>query len=100
MLRGYQGRPVESVCAVVVVNLQSGKRVSGIEKAVIHFKRPFEEVLITDFIKSGKTFEHAGGFGAERPEFQPYVDHIDGTLDAVMGLPISLTKQLIEQATK
>lgn len=96
-LRGYQGKPVGGVTAVVVTNLQTGKRASGIDKATVFFKRPFGESTIRDFIKSGKTFEHAGGLGVERPEFAPFVDHIEGTLDSVMGLPKDLTKKLIAE---
>lgn len=93
-LKGYAKYPAETVSALVVVNTANGKRVSGIDKAKVHFKQIPEEV-INLLIQDGKIFSCAGGFQLSDKHLLPYVEKIEGTVDSVEGLPLKLLDKLI-----
>ncbi len=42
----------------------------------------------------------AGGLMIEHPLLQPYIDHIEGTVDSVMGLSIPLLESMFDQLLK
>ena len=95
-LKKYGQHPVETVCAVVVTNAANGKRLEGIDRATVYFN-PIPQEVIDMLVNQKTTYDYAGGFNVADPLVSPYIDHIDGELDSVMGLPQKLTKQLLEQ---
>jgi septum formation protein len=97
VLNAYNQEPISTVCSVVVTNTKTGKRFFGTDVSIVYFN-PIPPENIKEFVESGKVFEHAGSFAAENPLFALFVKKIDGTLESIMGMPVDLTKRLIEEA--
>ena len=96
VLQDFGDRPAKTVCAVVITNTATGRRVSGVDIATVWFK-PFDENLFKNFVDTPEALEHAGSFAAETEIFQPYVKKIEGTIDSIAGLPKDLVRELIEK---
>lgn len=96
MLQSYGVAPVEVICGVVVTNTESGKSASGIDSAKVYFHK-IPQTLIEDMIQHGKIFDFAGAFHPDDPPIKPYIIHMEGEIDTVMGLPKILTKKLIDE---
>ncbi|CAN1255679.1 7-methyl-GTP pyrophosphatase [Linum perenne] len=81
-IKGYSGGHAGVVGSVLVTNLATGSKKGGWESAEI------EERI---------TFKVAGGLTLEHPLTMPFVEAVVGNIDAVSGLPVELTKQLIAE---
>ncbi|MFA5745096.1 MAG: Maf family protein [Candidatus Paceibacterota bacterium] len=88
--------PAETVSALVVTNTGNGKQADGVDIAKIYFN-PIPLAVIDDFIKTEDLFSRAGGFVVESPLFQPFIKKIEGSIDSVMGMPITLLERLITE---
>ena len=93
-LRGYGAHPAETVGAVVVVNTATTIRAGGVDVVKVWF-HPIPEEVIETMIQEGDVYRRAGGFSVEEPRLQNYIKKIEGAIDSVMGLPIALTRRLI-----
>jgi septum formation protein len=93
-LRGYAEGPAETVTAVVVTNTATGVRRQGVDRATVWFHR-IPEGVIEQVIAQGDIFAHAGGFSITDPLLEAYIEHVDGTVESVIGLPTALTRRLI-----
>lgn len=96
-LKGYSGGHIMTVNYVHVINLKSGKRVGGLDKAEVYFYHIPDEV-IQSLIDEGIVFNVAGGLLLEHPLILPLVEAVIGASDSVMGLPKVLTERLIQKA--
>lgn len=96
VLKNYKNKPVEVVTGVVVINLETGIKARGTDSATIYFK-PFSDELINKFVDSGKTFEHAGSFGAVDELFTPFISRVVGSMTSIAGFPKKLVEKLIDQ---
>nr|KJB17767.1 hypothetical protein B456_003G014500 [Gossypium raimondii] len=97
-IKGYSGGHAAVVGSVLVTNLNSGASKGGWETAEVYFHDIPNEV-IDSLIDEGIPFKVAGGLMLEHPLTLPFVDAI-GATDTVMGLSISLTEKLIEEALR
>ena len=95
-LRGYAQYPAQPVNATVVTNTETGKQIGKNDINTAYFK-PFPDEVIEQLIAEGNIFSQAGAFSLEDPLVKPYIDHIEGTLDSIEGLPVELTQRLIKQ---
>ena len=93
-LRGYGAHPAETIGAVVTVNTATAIRREGVDVAKVWF-HPIPEEVIEIIIQEGDVYRRAGGFSVEEPHLQNYIKKIEGAIDSVMGLPIALTRRLI-----
>jgi septum formation protein len=91
--------PSSTVTAVVVTDTETGERFEGVDVATIWF-HPFTLRVIMDYIKTGDPFRLAGGFDHEHPLLVPFIQKIEGEKESILGLPISLTKNLIDLAIR
>jgi septum formation protein len=91
-----EGLNPEVICALVLINTQTGERSEGVDKTKVFFK-PFPDSMIEDFIREGRPLERAGGFGIQHPIMKPYIDKIEGTEESIVGMPIQLLKKLLIQ---
>ena len=98
-LKSYSYYPAQINTAVVVTNTQTGKSADGVDICKVYFKTIPDEV-ITKIIKKGEIFNTAGSFLTEDKLFKPYIDHFEGSLDSIRGLPMVLTKKLITIVSK
>jgi len=98
-LRTYHEAPAECVNGIAVTNTATGKRVSRVNVSKVFFRRIPEDV-IDNVMEEFDVFSHAGGFSITSRLLNPYVEHIEGTIDSVIGLPKELTKQMIKEVAE
>jgi septum formation protein len=96
LLAYAEGRPVGTICGVVVVNTKTGKRAEGIDRAKVFFK-PMTATVIQEYIKNGNPLRLGGGFGIQHPLLAPHIERIEGERVSVVGMPITLVKKLIAE---
>lgn len=98
-LASYQpSEPAWVNTGIVVTNLRTGKRVQGFSKSAVFFREiPLE--VIEQAIAEGYIFGCAGGFAIETELLEPYVQRIEGEATGVVGLPLSLARRLLDDAT-
>ncbi|KYQ90139.1 maf family protein [Tieghemostelium lacteum] len=94
-LSSYEHHPAVAVVSVVVVNTKTNKIVEGTETATQHFHK-IPESRQDELIKQGDVLNCAGGFTVEH--MSDVTDRLDGEIQTVMGLPKTLTLNLIKQA--
>ena len=95
-LRSYEKYPAKSVVAIAVVNTKTMEKSLGVDIAEIVFNKiPDDE--IEKLISQGDIFSCAGGFTIENPIIDKYVKSINGAPDSIKGLPIELTRKLINK---
>ena len=91
--------PQKTVGAVVAVNTATTIRAGGVDVAKVWF-HPIPKEVIETMIQEGDVYRRAGGFSVEEPRLQNYIKKIEGAIDSVMGLPIALTRRLINDVSK
>jgi septum formation protein len=92
----YNGRSCSTVGSIALSNIATGERVLGVDSATIYFKNIPADV-IEQILSEGQVVHCAGGLMVEHPLLQPYISHIDGTVDSVMGLSCELLEHLFRQ---
>lgn len=97
-LKSYSKYPAQTITAVVVTNTKDGKRASGTESAKVYFKE-IPDLVVAAAIKDGQVMTAAGGFMIEHPMLEKYIDHIEGTIDSIKGLPLNLVEKLIAEVS-
>eukprot|EP00039_Didymoeca_costata_P002687 m.61911 g.61911 ORF g.61911 m.61911 type:complete len:222 (-) comp11464_c0_seq1:49-714(-) len=95
-LQSYGKEKVPAIClnGVVVANVKSGVRSFGVDKSVQYFECVPDDV-VQKLIDKGDVMYCAGGFTVEDPLLEPYLGKREGEIEAIQGMPIQLTKQLI-----
>jgi septum formation protein len=91
------GSPAECVNGVVVHDLRSGRRYGANEVARVHF-HPFPAAVVEAAISQRSIFDSAGAFAIEDPNFEPYVGAIDGSREAIIGLPLDVLRTLLARS--
>jgi MAF protein len=94
-MRAYEHHPAEAYCGVVVRNTGNDQEFFGCDRAVQHFKR-IDDDKISELIAIGDVMQCCGGFVVE--QLDGYLGPLEGEVECVEGLPVALTKRLIEQA--
>uniref|UniRef100_A0A7S2XZD4 Septum formation protein Maf n=1 Tax=Fibrocapsa japonica TaxID=94617 RepID=A0A7S2XZD4_9STRA len=95
-LSSYSGNSVSTVSGVMVTNTGSGKSAEGVDVATVHWDTISPEV-IERVVARGEIMTSAGGFRIEDVDLSPLVKNIQGTKDSVLGLPLALVCDLIDQ---
>lgn len=94
-LSSYSDNSVSTVSAIVITHYPSGLQSSGIDVANIEWASISDEV-VKKVVEKKEIFSCAGGFKIEDPDLTPLVKSLNGTIDSVLGFPISLTLRLLE----
>lgn len=94
-LESYSRYPAQANSAVVVTNTETGRQKEGVDISKAYFK-PIPDSVIDEIISQGDVLRAAGGFMIEDPLLLPYVDHVEGDIKGITGLPLELTRKLIE----
>jgi|TARA_B100001971_G_C18081534_1_gene478588 septum formation protein len=92
-----QGAPQTIITSLVIVNTKTKERLSGIEEGVVTYN-PIPQKVIAEFVESGKTFNHSGGFAMQKEPFKSYTKELKGEEEALIGLPKKLTQDLLKKA--
>ncbi|XP_047311529.1 7-methyl-GTP pyrophosphatase [Impatiens glandulifera] len=95
-IKGYSGSHAAVVGSIFMVNLKTGVKRSGWEKAEVYF-HDIPNEIIENLIEERITFNVAGGLMLEHPLISPFIDSVVGTTDCVMGLSKELTSKLIQE---
>ncbi len=90
------GHDVHTAVSVWVVHAPAGQDVSlffrtFVDTTYVYFKQ-LTDKQIADYIASGDPFDKAGSYGIQSGA-APFIDHIEGNLDTVIGLPVIRLKQ-------
>lgn len=95
-LESYKDYPVETVTAVAVTNLATGKQLGEVDVAKVFFHH-FLEKEIDELIAGGQVFHLAGGFDIDGEPWESHVKSIEGARDSIIGLPKDITTRLIRE---
>lgn len=95
-LRSYRTTPAVTVSAINVINMETGKTATGVDRVKVHLKFLSDDI-IEAIIAEGTIFHCAGGFAIEHPLMEPLVEKIDGERESVMGMPVTLTRRLLRE---
>ena len=71
-----------------------GKTVTGCEETLVEFG-DYDEETVSAYVRSGKPFDKAGGYGLQDAELKTIIKGITGDHDNVLGLPVGLLDRLI-----
>ena len=66
------------------------------EKTFVTFGA-FDKDLVYNYVDSGAPYDKAGGYNIDDAPVRALVEKIDGDYDTVVGLPVNLTENLIEE---
>ena len=86
----------ETVTAVCVANTVTGQRVCKVDVAKVYFSSIPDE-LIDRLISECRVMDCCGSYIVNDPIIDPYIDHIEGTIESIEGLPLELTQSLLKQ---
>lgn len=95
-IRAYRNYPMETVSSVVVTNLETGKRVEGVDIAKVYFK-DFPESTIDEALADGRVMHCSGAMRCEEPPFSNYIEKFEGTKDSTSGMPLKLLEELLKR---
>lgn len=95
MIRLLSGTTHMVVTGVAIVNSLTGDSVVGHEEGFIRFKSLSEDE-IKKYVDSGKWRGFAGGY-AMQGAAAPFVTEQTGSLSAIIGFPVALVTDLLEQ---
>ena len=97
MLRTLSGRghDVHTAVSFWVVNASAGGDVglfyrTFVDTTYVYFKE-LSDAQIAEYIASGDPFDKAGAYGIQSGA-APFIDHIEGNLDTVIGFPVERLK--------
>lgn len=94
-LWSYRRYPAEYVNALYAYNTVTKRDVIAVDFAKVYCKGLTEQA-IEDIIKQKLVFTRAGGCDIGHPSFDAYVERIEGSVDSALGLPLNLTRLLIQ----
>ncbi|MFH1542587.1 MAG: Maf family protein [bacterium] len=95
MLTSLAGRTHEVMTGIAVV-FPGGKTASDVAITKVTMKNVSDETIM-DYVATGKPLDKAGAYGIQEIE-EAFIDSIEGDYDNVVGLPVLLLQQLINQA--
>lgn len=94
-LQSYGVEPSETINGIVVTNSQTNKQAEASDVVKVYLNQIPNEI-IEQLITEGIIFHCAGALRLEDPLMKPYIKEIRGSKDSLMGLPIGLTEELIQ----
>jgi len=95
-IQSYAGNEAAVLNGIVVTNTATGKRAEGTERASISY----DASLVNDIdpiIDDSNWKKSSGAFLSENPYMKKHEVKRDGNEDSFFGIPIKLTKRLIDE---
>jgi septum formation protein len=96
-LKMLAGKAHEVYTGICVINTHDGRMLQDTDVSRVYLKKISEETL-GDYVRSGQYKGKAGAYNIADPEFESFVDHIEGSYSNIMGLPLEKVKAMIEKA--
>ncbi|MBU0536685.1 MAG: septum formation protein Maf [Nanoarchaeota archaeon] len=94
-LRRLLGKTHEVYSGLCVMNTKTGEILQDLELSKVTLKKVSEDVLMS-YIKSGQYKGKAGAYNIADPEFESFVERIEGSHSNIMGLPQNKIAKMIE----
>ncbi len=95
ILRSLSGNQHTVITAICMIESLYGQESCEYELSQVVFKSLSEE-KIWSYIQSGDPMDKAGAYGIQGPG-RELVDHFEGTLENIMGLPIDRVKSILQK---
>ncbi|MEI6477541.1 MAG: Maf family protein [bacterium] len=96
MLQTVHSVPFTITTSVAVINLNSQRRASGTDTVSFRLD-PLPSDLVETLITEPKNQIRAGGFGVQDIRLAPYLHPLEGNVEAAVGIPISVLRNLLEE---
>ena len=96
LLESYSGKCVHIVIAILVTHIPSGRQCGEVVSSTIHWKHIPSDVIDKVCVR-GSVYTSPGGIVIEDPDLMECIESIDGTEDSVKGMPLEVTRGLIEK---
>jgi septum formation protein len=94
-LKKLSGRMHQVYTGITLINKSTGKIISDYDLTKVKFNQ-LDEQKILDYIATGEPMDKAGAYGIQgMGSF--LVDHIEGSLDNVIGLPTEKLREMLNQ---
>ncbi|MBU0630060.1 MAG: septum formation protein Maf [Candidatus Margulisbacteria bacterium] len=87
MLQSLSGRSHRVITGFAVIDSDSMACSSGYETTIVRMK-PVADILIADYVATGRPLDKAGAYGIQELE-EGFIEKVDGDYDNVVGLPIA-----------
>ncbi len=95
ILKKLDGRMHQVYTGITLINKSTGKMISDYDVTKVKFKQ-LDEQKILDYIATGESMDKAGAYGIQgMGNF--LVDHIEGSLDNVIGLPTEKLQEMLSR---
>ncbi|MDO4176855.1 MAG: Maf family protein [Bacillota bacterium] len=93
-LRGRSHHVITGCCIIGLAADEAPATRCFYEDSEVFFKNfPLDELRA--YVKTDEPYDKAGGYAVQET-FGQYIDHVDGDLDNVIGLPLTRLKQYID----
>ncbi len=108
------GKPKDELDAKRILRLLSGrvhhvhtafyifykdKAINGLSTSTVYFNK-LDDKLIDAYVASKSPLDKAGAYGFQDNKSYPIVDHVEGSIDNVIGFPVKEIKEKIEEMKK
>ena len=95
ILKKLSGRMHQVYTGITLINKSTGKMISDYDVTKVKFNRLDEEEIL-NYIATGEPMDKAGAYGIQgMGSF--LVDHIEGSLDNVIGLPTEKLQEMLSR---
>ena len=78
-----------------LVDIEQDEWLIGIETTLVRFQKLSEQVIF-DYVKTGEPMDKAGAYGIQG-QAGKFVSYIDGSYSNVVGLPVEIIQQHLQQ---
>ena len=97
MLRSLAGNWHHVYTGITVINTRSGRILRNVDKTRVHLV-PMTEQEIDAYVATGEPLDKVGAYGIQGMGGM-FVDRIDGSYSNVVGLPMSMLRTMLAQAS-
>lgn len=96
ILHALNGHASSVTTGVAVICRAKGVETASADTSLVHFKRNADQAIET-YLATGDSLDKAGAYGIQSGA-GPLIDHIEGDYSTIVGLPLRLSKDMLEQA--
>lgn len=93
IIRRLFSRPHKVITGIAIVRLTDNLEIVEADTTIV-YPKPLTDAQVTAHVASGAWRDKAGAYAIKETD-DPFVDHIEGSLSNVMGLPMKLLEQLL-----
>lgn len=95
-IRKLMGETHDVYTGIYIIDTANNKMVQDLEHSRITLKKISDDIL-DKYIKSGLYKGKAGAYNIDDPEFENFVENVEGSKSNITGLPIEKVKELLKK---